>query len=103
MLLTMMTGVVTGAPEPLDASTDAGRVAFSCRVEQFDGADAVVYAICGGSAATMALASVRVGDLVSLSGTARLLPAPCDEGGTCVTIEIEVAETIVLASRHIAA
>ncbi|PPF62331.1 hypothetical protein C5C18_13455 [Rathayibacter tritici] len=46
MLLTLTTGWVVGAPEPLDASTDAGRVVFSCLIEQPDGADAVVYTIC---------------------------------------------------------
>lgn len=36
MLLTMMTGWVVGAPEPLEVSTDVGRVVFSCLIEQPD-------------------------------------------------------------------
>ncbi|NRD09013.1 hypothetical protein [Rathayibacter agropyri] len=103
MLLTMMTGRVVGAPEPLDVSTDAGRVVFSCLIEQPDVADAVVYAMCGGSVVMTTLATVRVGDLVSIFGTARLLPAPGSEDEPCVTVDIEVAETTVLASRPAAA
>ncbi|AZZ55018.1 hypothetical protein [Rathayibacter iranicus] len=102
MLLTMMTGWVVGAPEPLDPRTDAGRVVFSCLIEQPDGADAVVYAICGGHAAITTLATVRVGDLVSVSGTARLLSAPGSGDRAWVTVEIEAAETTVLVSRPVA-
>ncbi|MWV75895.1 hypothetical protein C5C31_13120 [Rathayibacter rathayi] len=102
MLLTMMTGWVVGAPEPLDASTDAGRVVFSCLIKQPHGAEAVVYAICSGHSAMTTLATVRVGDLVSVSGTARLRSARGSGDKACVTVEIEAAETTVLVSRPVA-